>query len=75
MEKMKPSDIVEVEAPAVQMAQTNSESTLIERGIDFYRSGDLEKAETVFEAVLQEDPYNPFRYELSTTDCFKTGSA
>ena len=26
--------------------------------MDFYRSGDLEKAETVFEAVLQEDPYN-----------------
>lgn len=58
------SDIVEVEAPvevevpAVEIAQTNFEPTLIERGIDFYRSGDLEKAETVFEAVLQEDPYN-----------------
>ncbi|MFL2876325.1 MAG: hypothetical protein ACJZ86_00535 [Pontiellaceae bacterium] len=58
------SDIVEVEAPvevevpAVEIAPTNFEPTLIERGIDFYRSGDLEKAETVFEAVLQEDPYN-----------------
>jgi general secretion pathway protein D len=43
---------------ANEIAESTWEPTLLERGIDFYRSGDLEKAETVFEAVLQEDPYN-----------------
>ena len=45
-------------SPVMEIAQSTFEPTLLERGIDFYRSGDLEKAETVFEAVLQEDPYN-----------------
>jgi tetratricopeptide (TPR) repeat protein len=45
-------------SPVMEIAQYTFEPTLLERGIDFYRSGDLEKAETVFEAVLQEDPYN-----------------
>ena len=52
------SDILEVKAPAEEAPLSNVESTLLERGIDFYRSGDFEKAETVFEAVLLEDPYN-----------------
>ncbi len=34
------------------------ESDLFSRGVGFYRAGDYEKAEMVFEAVLAEEPYN-----------------
>ena len=55
-EKAAVQQVAEKEAVAV-VAEVQ-ESSLLEKGVAFYRAGDLAKAESVFEAVLVEDPYN-----------------
>jgi len=56
VEKATVQQVAEKEAVAV-VAEVQ-ESSLLEKGVAFYRAGDLAKAESVFEAALVEDPYN-----------------
>jgi general secretion pathway protein D len=55
-EKASVQQVAEKESVAV--AAEVQESSLLEKGVTFYRAGDLAKAESAFEAVLVEDPYN-----------------
>ncbi|MDF7823215.1 hypothetical protein P4B35_04270 [Pontiellaceae bacterium B12227] len=48
---------VQAAAPAAAQAVA-AEADLMSRGLAYYREGQMDKAEAVFEAVLAEDPYN-----------------
>jgi len=48
---------------------------LFSRGVNFYRNGELEKAEAVFEAVLAEDPYDRRAMEYLKRTALKQSSS
>ena len=66
---------VAVSAEAVAPVEASASDDLFSRGVNFYRAGEFDKAEAVFEAVLAEDPYNRRAMEYLKRTAIKQSSS